>query len=191
MRTDALATIRAAGITLSVEDGNLIARPKAAVTDEARRLIRENKTELMRALRSPWKPPTRGFDGYGPGALSDTELARQAKDMAGENVPSIAAHMARLSAQDLDRMTRQQVAAATPATPGALPGVSREFRARLDDEDLAHKPHIVKALEHPAPLQPLSPAAEARRRKVPLRHLCRGPEHRSCDRGLGHPGRHL
>lgn len=42
-----LDQIRAAGITLSVDGGNLVARPRAAITDELRVLIRANKIGLM------------------------------------------------------------------------------------------------------------------------------------------------
>jgi hypothetical protein len=40
MGTDILTEIRAAGITLSVDGGNLVATPKAAITDDIRTLIR-------------------------------------------------------------------------------------------------------------------------------------------------------
>ncbi|MGH8590840.1 MAG: hypothetical protein ACREXX_16390, partial [Gammaproteobacteria bacterium] len=50
MAPDIMTAIRAAGITLSVDGGNLIAGPKAALTDELRSLIRAHKPALLAAL---------------------------------------------------------------------------------------------------------------------------------------------
>jgi hypothetical protein len=49
--SDAMATLRKAGITLEVDGGNLVARPRSAITDELRGLIRANKGGLMAELR--------------------------------------------------------------------------------------------------------------------------------------------
>jgi hypothetical protein len=48
-----LERIAAAGITLSADGGNIIARPIAAVTPEAVTLIRAHKSELLRMLIDP------------------------------------------------------------------------------------------------------------------------------------------
>ena len=53
MGTDILAQIRAAGITLSADGGNLVATPRAVITDDIRTLIREHKLALMAALAHP------------------------------------------------------------------------------------------------------------------------------------------
>jgi hypothetical protein len=53
MGTDILAELRAAGIALSVDGGNLVATPKAALTDELRSLIRDHKAELVAELAAP------------------------------------------------------------------------------------------------------------------------------------------
>jgi len=51
MTPNVMIAVRSAGITLSADDGgNLIARPKAALTDELRSLIREHKVELLTEL---------------------------------------------------------------------------------------------------------------------------------------------
>jgi hypothetical protein len=48
----ALNTLRTAGITISVDGGNLVVRPRSAITDDLRALIRANKGGLMTELRS-------------------------------------------------------------------------------------------------------------------------------------------
>jgi hypothetical protein len=50
MPNNAMTTLRKAGITLSIDGGGLVARPKAALTDELRALIRVNKSGLMDEL---------------------------------------------------------------------------------------------------------------------------------------------
>jgi hypothetical protein len=51
MGADVMTEIRAAGITLSVDGAVLVARPKAAITDELRNLIRTHKPAILAALR--------------------------------------------------------------------------------------------------------------------------------------------
>jgi protein-disulfide isomerase-like protein with CxxC motif len=50
MGTDLVTKLRAAGITLSLDGGNLVATPKAAITDELRSLIRAHKADILAAL---------------------------------------------------------------------------------------------------------------------------------------------
>lgn len=45
-----LETLKAKGVQLSRDGGDLIATPKAALTDELRSLIREHKAELLEAV---------------------------------------------------------------------------------------------------------------------------------------------
>jgi hypothetical protein len=109
MGTDILAEIRAAGITLSVDGGSLIATPKAAITDELRSLIRTHKADIMAALRRPvQKKPPRGLGGYAPpgvtpvAPLRDCAMTRQIRGMPEDNLPAVSPEIAaRLSAEDL------------------------------------------------------------------------------------------
>jgi hypothetical protein len=50
--TDVLATLQKAGVTLEAAGGSLVARPKVALTDELRALIRANKGGLLAELRA-------------------------------------------------------------------------------------------------------------------------------------------
>jgi hypothetical protein len=47
---DLLEQLKSLGLTLTVVDGELRAGPKAALTEEARTLIREHRDELVQAL---------------------------------------------------------------------------------------------------------------------------------------------
>lgn len=47
---DVLGHLRALGLALEASGGNILARPREALTLEARRLIREHKAELLTAL---------------------------------------------------------------------------------------------------------------------------------------------
>jgi hypothetical protein len=47
---DVLIRLHESGLTALAESGNLIVRPKAALTDETRALIRAHKAELLTAL---------------------------------------------------------------------------------------------------------------------------------------------
>lgn len=47
---DVLGHLRALGLALEASGGNIVARPREAMTDEARRLIREHKAGLLMAL---------------------------------------------------------------------------------------------------------------------------------------------
>ena len=49
---DVLAQLSALGVTLSREGDALIARPRSALTDQARDMIRAHKQELLAALGS-------------------------------------------------------------------------------------------------------------------------------------------
>jgi hypothetical protein len=51
MGADVMTEIRAAGITLSVDGADLVATPKAAITDGLRSLIRAHKPAILAALR--------------------------------------------------------------------------------------------------------------------------------------------
>jgi len=51
MRADIVSEIRAMGVTLSVDGGNLIVRPKAAITDDLRSMIREHKPAILHINR--------------------------------------------------------------------------------------------------------------------------------------------
>ena len=51
MRADIVSKIRAMGVTLSVDGGNLIVRPKAAITDDLRSMIREHKPAILHINR--------------------------------------------------------------------------------------------------------------------------------------------
>jgi hypothetical protein len=53
MGLDVLTKLQAEGITLSTDGGNLVATPKAALTDELRSLIRANKSQILAALAHP------------------------------------------------------------------------------------------------------------------------------------------
>ena len=48
-----LARIMAAGVSLSARGGNIVARPRAAVTPEMLELIRAHKHELLASIESP------------------------------------------------------------------------------------------------------------------------------------------
>ena len=47
---DVLGHLRALGLNLEATGGNILARPREAMTDEARRLIREHKAALLTVL---------------------------------------------------------------------------------------------------------------------------------------------
>jgi len=47
---DVLGHLRALGLTLAAEGSNIVVRPRQALTDEARQLIRAHKAELLAAL---------------------------------------------------------------------------------------------------------------------------------------------
>ena len=49
-----LDTLKAKGVRLTRDGGDLIATPRAALTDELRALIRQHKAELLEVLRS-WR----------------------------------------------------------------------------------------------------------------------------------------
>lgn len=53
--SNVLATLRKAGITISVDGDKVIARPKAALTDDLRGLIRANKAGLMAEIWEDWR----------------------------------------------------------------------------------------------------------------------------------------
>jgi hypothetical protein len=53
MHTDILTAIRAAGITLAVDGGNLIVTPKTAITDDIRTRSASNKPQILAALAGP------------------------------------------------------------------------------------------------------------------------------------------
>jgi len=53
---DVLARLSEIGVTLSTEAGALVARPRSALTDEARELIRAHKAELLAALEHGLSP---------------------------------------------------------------------------------------------------------------------------------------
>lgn len=48
-----LERAKAAGVSLSVADGRILAAPRGAMTDELRGLIRAHKSELVEALKGP------------------------------------------------------------------------------------------------------------------------------------------
>jgi len=48
--------LEGAGIHLSVDGVNILATPKAAITDEARYLIRQHKAEILQELRAANSP---------------------------------------------------------------------------------------------------------------------------------------
>ena len=50
---EVLVRITAAGVTLAARGGNLVARPRAAVTPEVLELIKAHKQELLAAIESP------------------------------------------------------------------------------------------------------------------------------------------
>jgi hypothetical protein len=50
---DVLGHLRALGLTLAAEGGNIIVRPRQALTDEARQLIKTHKAGLLAALAGP------------------------------------------------------------------------------------------------------------------------------------------
>jgi hypothetical protein len=56
---DVLGHLRALGLTLAAEGSNIIVRPRQALTDEARQLIKAHKAELLAALR-PTSPEETG-----------------------------------------------------------------------------------------------------------------------------------
>jgi TubC N-terminal docking domain len=53
-----LTTLRATGLTLTVEGGHIRITPKSALTDDMRELIREHKPKIIRALSAPTIPLT-------------------------------------------------------------------------------------------------------------------------------------
>lgn len=50
---EVLVRITAAGVTLAARGGNLVARPRAAVTPEVLELIKAHKQELLAVIESP------------------------------------------------------------------------------------------------------------------------------------------
>lgn len=54
---DVLAQLSALGVTLTRDGDSLVARPRSALTDEARAMIRAHKTALLEALARPADPP--------------------------------------------------------------------------------------------------------------------------------------
>lgn len=54
---DLLHTLQGQGLRVWVEDDRLLVAPKARITDETRRLIREHKAELLAALAVPLADP--------------------------------------------------------------------------------------------------------------------------------------
>ena len=49
---EVLARITAAGVTLAARGGNIVARPRAAVTPEVLKLVKAHKQELLAAIES-------------------------------------------------------------------------------------------------------------------------------------------
>ena len=90
MRTGVLTAIRAMGITLSVDGGNLLAKPKAAITEEARSLIREHKAELLEALSKPalLVEACQGVEGIDAATFRALLSPVDVEDIEGGHIPA-------------------------------------------------------------------------------------------------------